>query len=75
MKQDAFISYRHNEPDLYIARKIRRGLETLKVSGSVAPKSGKRKIEHAFRDQEELPIGRARGSASRRRSPYLRGSV
>lgn len=57
MKYDAFISYRHVEPDMYIAKKVHRGLETLKVPRGAAQKSGKKKIERVFRDQEELPIG------------------
>ncbi len=57
MKYDAFISYRHSELDLYIAKKIHKGLETLKVPYSVAKKTGKKKIKRVFRDQEELPIG------------------
>lgn len=57
MKYDAFISYRHTEPDMYIAKKIHKGLETVKVPRGVAQKSGKKKIERVFRDQEELPIG------------------
>lgn len=57
MKYDAFISYRHSEPDLYIAKKVHKGLETLKVPKAVERKSGKKKISRVFRDQEELPIG------------------
>lgn len=57
MKYDAFISYRHTEPDMYIAKKVHKGLETLKVPRGVTSKSGKKKIERVFRDQEELPIG------------------
>lgn len=57
MKYDAFISYRHTEPDMYIAKKVHKGLETLKVPRGVTRKSGKKKIERVFRDQEELPIG------------------
>lgn len=57
MKYNAFISYRHTEPDMYIAKKVHKGLETLKVPRGVFQKSGKRKIERVFRDQEELPIG------------------
>ena len=57
MKYDAFISYRHSELDMYIAKKIHKGLETFKVPRSVAKKTGKKKIQRVFRDQEELPIG------------------
>lgn len=57
MKYDAFISYRHAELDLSIAKKLHKGLETLRVPGGVAEKSGKKSIKRVFRDQEELPIG------------------
>ena len=57
MKYDAFISYRHTEPDLYIAKKVHKGLETLRIPRAVAKKTGKKKINRVFRDQEELPIG------------------
>ena len=43
MKYDAFISYRHTEPDMYIAQKVHKGLETLNVPRGLTPKSGKRK--------------------------------
>lgn len=57
MRYDAFISYRHSDLDMYIARKIHKGLETFKVPRPVAQKSGKKSIKRVFRDQEELPIG------------------
>lgn len=57
MKYDAFISYRHTEKDMYVAKKIHKGLETFKVPGSVGKMGGKKKITRVFRDQEELPIG------------------
>lgn len=62
MRYDAFISYRHAELDLFIAKQIHKGLETFKVPGSVRKKSGKKKINRVFRDQEELPIGSDLGS-------------
>ncbi|MCH5343033.1 MAG: toll/interleukin-1 receptor domain-containing protein [Acetatifactor sp.] len=57
MRYDAFISYRHSDLDMYIAKKIHKGLETFKVPRPVAKKSGKKSIKRVFRDQEELPIG------------------
>lgn len=57
MKYDAFISYRHAELDLHIAKNLHKGLETYKVPRAVARKSGKKNIKRVFRDQEELPIG------------------
>ena len=57
MQYDAFISYRHAETDMYVAKKIHKGLETFKVPKSVAKNGGKASIKRVFRDQEELPIG------------------
>ncbi len=57
MNYNAFISYRHTEPDMYVAKQVHKRLETFKVPKSVAKKTGKRKIQRVFRDQEELPIG------------------
>ncbi|MBQ0028428.1 MAG: toll/interleukin-1 receptor domain-containing protein [Lachnospiraceae bacterium] len=57
MKYDAFISYRHAELDMEMAKKIHTGLESYKVPKAVALKSGKKSIKRVFRDQEELPIG------------------
>lgn len=57
MKYDAFISYRHSELDMYVAKKLHKGLETFKVPRSVKKIGGKTTIKRVFRDQEELPIG------------------
>lgn len=57
MKYDAFISYRHSDTDMYVAKKIHKKLETFKVPSSVTEKTGKKSIKRVFRDQEELPIG------------------
>lgn len=57
MRYDAFISYRHSELDMYVAKKIHKKLESFKIPRTIIDKSGKRRIERVFRDQEELPIG------------------
>ncbi len=57
MRYDAFISYRHSDLDMYVAKKIHKGLETFKVPRAVAKRVGKKNIKRVFRDQEELPIG------------------
>lgn len=57
MKYDAFISYRHCEPDMEIAKRVHAGLENFKVPSSVQKRSQKSRIRRVFRDQEELPIG------------------
>ena len=41
---DAFISYRHSDLDMFVAKKIHKGLETFKVPHQVAKKGGKKKI-------------------------------
>ncbi|MCR5002280.1 MAG: toll/interleukin-1 receptor domain-containing protein [Lachnospiraceae bacterium] len=57
MKYDAFISYRHLDLDMEIAKKVHTGLETYHIPKAVQEKTGKKKIQRVFRDQEELPIG------------------
>lgn len=57
MKYDAFISYRHSELDLKIAKKIHGGLEKYRIPKAIQKKIGKKRINRVFRDQEELPIG------------------
>lgn len=57
MKYDAFISYRHSELDMELAKKIHSGLENYHVPKAVQKRSGKKGIKRVFRDQEELPIG------------------
>lgn len=57
MKYDAFISYRHLERDMFVAKGIHRALETTKIPGKIRKLTGKKRIKRVFRDQEELPIG------------------
>lgn len=57
MRYDAFISYRHCDLDMEIAKKVHSGLETYKIPAAVRQKTGKKKMGRVFRDQEELPIG------------------
>ena len=57
MKYDAFISYRHTDRDMFVAKLLHKSLETFKVPKSVQKTSGKKSIKRVFRDQEELPIG------------------
>lgn len=74
MKYDAFISYRHSELDMFVAKKIHKGLETFKVPRQVRKIGGKSKISRVFRDQEELPIGSDLGdniSGALKESEYL----
>ena len=58
MHYDAFISYRHCEPDSFVAQSIHRRLEAFKLPRSARSKvgDGKTRISRVFRDEEELPL-------------------
>ena len=62
MKYDAFISYRHLERDMYVAKKVHKALETTKIPRKIQKEIGRKRINRVFRDQEELPIGSDLGS-------------
>ncbi|MBE5904758.1 MAG: toll/interleukin-1 receptor domain-containing protein [Pseudobutyrivibrio sp.] len=62
MKYDAFISYRHLEKDMYVAKRVHRALETAKIPKKIQKEIGRKRINRVFRDQEELPIGSDLGS-------------
>ncbi|MCR5415869.1 MAG: TIR domain-containing protein [Pseudobutyrivibrio sp.] len=62
MKYDAFISYRHLPKDMYVAKRVHRALETVKIPKKIQQETGRKKINRVFRDQEELPIGSDLGS-------------
>lgn len=61
-KYDAFISYRHVEPDAYVASQVHKQLESFKLPKSVKKRvlsekiDGRTEITRVFRDQEELPL-------------------
>ena len=57
MIYDAFISYRHTPLDMEAAKKLHRSLENYHIPAAVQKRTGKKKINRVFRDQEELPIG------------------
>jgi len=57
MKYDAFISYRHLEKDMYVAKRVHKALESTKIPRKIQKEIGRKKINRVFRDQEELPIG------------------
>lgn len=55
---DAFISYRHTEPDKFVAENLHKYMETFKLPKSIL-KSGRTprtRIERVFRDKDELPL-------------------
>jgi len=54
-KYDAFISYRHTEPDKTIAERLHRMLETFKVPKAIIKKGSQKRVGRVFRDRDELP--------------------
>ncbi len=54
-KYDAFISYRHCEPDKSVAEKLHRMLEGFRIPKSIAKACGRKQIKRVFRDRDELP--------------------
>ena len=53
---NAFISYRHAAVDTRIAREVQHQLENYHIPKALQEKTGIKKIDRVFRDQEELPI-------------------
>ncbi|MTV50833.1 TIR domain-containing protein [Heliobacillus mobilis] len=53
---DAFISYRHTDLDIEVAKKLHRLLENYRIPRSIAKQTGVKRIKRVFRDQEELPV-------------------
>ncbi len=52
----AFISYRHCEPDSFVAKTLEKKLETLKLPKNVKSNTSIDKIGRIFRDEDELPV-------------------
>ncbi|MDE6638925.1 MAG: TIR domain-containing protein [Acetatifactor sp.] len=56
-RYDAFISYRHTEPDRFAAENLHRQMEAFRLPGKLSGKTGERtRIERVFRDKDELPL-------------------
>ena len=57
-KYDAFISYRHNDLDKYVAENLHRLIETYKMPKSVVEKFNitDNNVRRVFRDDDELPL-------------------
>ena len=57
-KFNAFISYRHNDLDKFVAENLHRLIETYKMPKPVVEKYNitDNNIRRVFRDQEELPL-------------------
>lgn len=59
IKYDAFISYRHNELDSFVAKTLHKELEAFKLPANLVKQrenGSKTRIERVFRDKEELPL-------------------
>lgn len=57
-KYDAFISYRHTDLDMFVAKNLHKALETYELPKNVKEKLNikGRTIKRIFRDQDELPL-------------------
>lgn len=56
---DAFISYRHTQPDMFAAQTLHREMEAFRLPKNIKRKQGageKDRISRVFRDREELPL-------------------
>ena len=55
-KYDAFISYRHCEPDNEIASRLQKKLESFRFPKDIAAKVGRTKLSRIFRDETEFAV-------------------
>ena len=55
-KYDAFISYRHCEPDREIVDRLHKKLENFRIPHAVAKKVGRKRLRRVFRDEAELAV-------------------
>lgn len=60
---DAFISYRHNPKDEFVAKNLQEMLETYVVPDNAKDKVKKARISRIFRDKDELPLSDNLGSS------------
>ena len=56
VRYNAFISYRHCEPDKSIAKALHRKLENYRIPKELREKLGRDVIGRVFRDEAELPV-------------------
>lgn len=59
IRYDAFISYRHTEPDMYAAKTLHKAMEAFRLPKNVKRKlkeGGRTRISRVFRDRDELPL-------------------
>ena len=59
----AFISYRHMPADIAAAKAVQKALETYRIPGDVQKKTGRKKLNRCFRDQDEMPLANDLGSS------------
>lgn len=59
----AFISYRHLPADIAAAKAVQRALETYRVPADIRKRTGRKKLNRCFRDQDELPLADDLGSS------------
>ena len=52
----AFISYRHRDPDMAVAKRLHTMIENYTIPAGIRGKDGKKHPGRVFRDQEELPL-------------------
>ena len=55
-RYDAFISYRHCEPDNEIASKLQKKLEGFRLPKDIAKKVGRNRLTRVFRDETEFAV-------------------
>jgi len=55
-KYDAFISYRHSQPDSEIAQYLQKKLENFRLPKAIIEKIGKKRPLRVFRDETELSV-------------------
>ena len=56
VKYDAFISYRHCEPDSDIATRLQKKLEGFRLPKDIAKKLGRTRLSRVFRDETEFAV-------------------
>jgi|GEM_PF-6548468 len=54
-RYEAFISYRHVNPDMAVAMELHKALERFTIPAAIRSEASKKAIGRVFRDQEELP--------------------
>lgn len=59
----AFISYRHLPADIAAAKAVQQALETYRIPGDIQKKTGRKKLNRCFRDQDEMPLADDLGSS------------